>query len=92
MYDSQEYEETNIDDIIIVSSRLEIPGKFFEIGVIKSTKETDMGFIKETAAKKGADIIIVEGNLNYTLARYKYSKNGEEDETNSIKTYELYYL
>lgn len=85
LYDNQEYEETNIDDILIVSSRLEIPEKYFEIGVIKAIKESRISYIKEQAAKMGAEIIINEGNLNFTLARYKFSKKEKKDDTNTIK-------
>lgn len=84
LYDNQKYEKTNIEDLLIVKSRLEIPDKYFEIGVIKATKETPLSYIKDQAAKKGADIVINEGNYIFTLAKYKFSKKEKKDEKKSI--------
>ena len=85
LYSNTKYNKTNLEHIIIVKSRLEIKKSFFEIGLIKTSRQIDNYLLQEIAAKNGANIIIDEGNSNYTLARYKNQKKKEvQDE--GIKT------
>jgi|GEM_PF-4796457 len=86
LYDNVKYQETNVQDILVVTSRLDIKDKYFEIGLIKATKEINFDYIKKSAAENGANIIIEEGNTNFTLARYKIQNNEGPNETNYIKT------
>ena len=86
LYNNQIYDKTNSAEILIVSSRLEIKDKYFEIGVIKATEKTQLDYIKKIAAENGANIIIDEGNLNFTLVRYKNQKNKESNNEENIKT------
>jgi predicted rRNA methylase YqxC with S4 and FtsJ domains len=86
LYDNKAYDSTNFDEIIFVKSRLDIKEKYFEIGVIKATKETTKNFIKKIAAKNGANIIVDEGNLNFTLIRVKNQKREKPNDEKYIKT------
>jgi len=86
LYNNQIYDKTNSAEILIVNSRLEIKDKYFEIGVIKATEKTQLGYIREVAAENGANIIIDEGNLNFTLARYQNQKIKDSDNEENIKT------
>lgn len=84
MYSNQKYKKTDIDKILVVKSRLAIKEKYYEIGVIKATNRTNLQYIKEVASRKGANIIIDEGNLNFTLARYKKQKEKESDNEKGV--------
>ncbi len=86
LYQNTVYDETLIEEIEVVSSRLEIKEKFYEIGVIKASEITTLSYIKKIAAKNGADIVINEGNLNYTLAKYQEIKREKRNEKETIKT------
>jgi len=74
-FDSKDYSPTNADEIIIYSSRINIPQKYVEIGTIKFTGEVDVNKIKQLAATNGADALLKEGN-NYILIFF--SKKGRE--------------
>jgi hypothetical protein len=86
LYGNQKYKETSIEKIKVVKSRLEINEKYFEIGVIKVTETTKIETIKEIASQNGANVIINEGNFNYTLVRYENQKKEDSKNEKSIKT------
>ena len=62
-------------DVKVYSSRLELPGKFIEIGLLKLEGNVPLGQIVSEASKHGADAIIREGN-NVTLIRMLEKQTG----------------
>lgn len=77
-FDSKNYSPTDANEIIIYSSRIDIPQKYVEIGTIKFEGEVDITKIKELAAKSGANALLREGN-NYILLFFSEQKEGKKD-------------
>jgi len=78
-FDNKNYIPTRVSEIIIYSSRIDIPQKYIEIGTIKFEGEVDILQIKDMAAKNGASALLKEGN-NYILLFYTDQKKGKEND------------
>jgi len=73
MFDNVKYTKTVPVNIKIYYSRLEVPGKYFEIGVIKTNVNPELERLQNLAALKGAMAIIREDD-NYILIRFFNNK------------------
>jgi len=76
-YTHEKFEKTDISKIEIFDKRLDLPAKYFEIGVLKIEGEHSKSEILNEASEKGADAIIFEAN-NVVLIHF-YNKNDEKD-------------
>jgi hypothetical protein len=79
-YTNKEFVKTDAGKIEIYDKRLDLPAKYFEIGVLKIEGEHSKSEILNKAAEKGADAIIFEAN-NVVLIHF-YDKTNEDDEKN----------
>jgi len=77
-FDDNNYIPTPVSEIIIYSTRIEIPQKYIEIGTVKYEGEVDITKIKEIAAQNGANALLLEGN-NYILIYFTEQKEGKKD-------------
>ncbi len=78
-FDSKNYSPTDANEIIIYSTRIDIPQKYIEIGTIKFEGEIEIIKVKEMAAQNGANALLKEGN-NYILLFFSEQKEGKKDD------------
>lgn len=77
-YFDKPFPKTEADIIVIYSSRLKLPEKFYEIGVIKNTIGHTENEIEKLAKSKGADALIRDGE-NYVLIKYINKKEKKNE-------------
>jgi hypothetical protein len=83
-FSSTAHPEVNLDVVREYKSRLDLPGRYEEIGVIKLEGKFSKQDVFATAAKNGADAIIYEAN-NAVLFRL-IEKSPKEKESTNAKT------
>jgi len=79
-FDKGFYQPTQIEDVKLLNSRLELNVEYKEIGVIKFEGEPKIEDIISLAAKQGAMAIIKE-EKNYILMIYKKRINDEKNKS-----------
>ena len=62
MFNKENYPPTIYNQLVIYKSRLDIPQKCEDIGIIKYQGNLNIDEIKYLSASKGADAILQEGN------------------------------
>ena len=62
MFNKENYPPTIYNQLVIYKSRLDIPQKCDDIGIIRYQGEPNIDEIKYLSASKGADAILQEGN------------------------------
>jgi len=78
-YTQEKFEKTDVNKVEIFDKRLDLPGKYFEIGVLKVEGEHNKNEIMKKAAENGADAIIFEAN-NVVLIHFIKTKEDEKSE------------
>jgi hypothetical protein len=81
-YYDKEFVSENVD-ISIFNSRLELPDKFIEIGVIKRASICSIDVVTKIASEHGAHALIKDGD-NFTLIRFLNNEEEKHDEKDYI--------
>lgn len=83
MFTNEIFPATDSNDIQLYNSRLELPGKFKEIGTIKFEGNPKVETMKKQASEKGATALVLDGN-NYILIIIEGNGDEDDDKSESI--------